>query len=120
MSFTLLGKIIAGGVLFGFSLEADVSNVILQKIFGVMKSAPRFVRGHLEGTPLSHWREMGALFPAQEFGCAGAEAAVLCSLSQWNQVCSCASSTPGPVCGASMQEFCHVTPAPESVLCSEL
>lgn len=43
MSFTLLGKIIAGGVLVGFPPEADVSNVILQKIFGVIKSAPRFV-----------------------------------------------------------------------------
>lgn len=35
---------------FPCDLEADVSNVILLKILGVIQSAPRFVRGCLEGT----------------------------------------------------------------------
>lgn len=82
---------------FPCDLEGDVSDVILLEILGVIKSAPRFVRGPLE---VPHFVTL------EGNGGSGTstKCLVLCGVPQWNQVCL--PVVPSLAGGAWGQNFC--------------
>lgn len=98
---------------FPCDLEADVSNGILLKILGVIKSTPRSVRGHLEvihfvtlegnGVSVTSTRCLGVLWGKNCLECPSGT--------------RCLTVVPSNMTlfvAASMQNFCHVTPFPVS------
>lgn len=99
---------------FPRDLEADVSNGILLKILGIIKSAPRFVRSHLAVTHFVTLGGNGSSVASN--ACVSCGVRLLHCLERPSGT-RCVTVVPSNVTlfvGASMQNFCHVTPFPVS------
>lgn len=105
---------------FPCDLEADVSNGILLKILGVIKSTPRSVRGHLEVTHFVTLEGNGVSVTSTK--CLGVlwGKTALSRMPQWNQMSHCGSFKHDTVCGCVDAEFLPHNPFSSRFLCLSL